>query len=562
MTSNKLQLLQTAEDLKHALDVIRNDGHSESMIAHIHAQLRQIDLCIGDRARTDQYRAAFNELSKVVKGYLRLRSSSKQTDLRRTQRFELISELLTRIVLINARASGDETNQSRAEEFDLDLRKALKASTVGPPLSNVYVLGCFETKKTLVTQQTRAIALSVGILKYWNGTRRPKIGIIGGGVAGVTAMCTLLIGGADVTLFERSGSLMPMQRNCSERYLHPYLYDWPAPDAGRSSSDLPFLNWRADYADKVVKQLDPQIEKILAEHGGRTPKIHSPVDDLEPHPSNRGFVISTDKSNQIHEFDIVIIAIGFGVERNPNLPVRSPGYWDNHPVHRTGLFDIRNPGRLLVSGCGDGALVDVVRGAFDNFEHADIISLVPELEQQHIRDRLLEIESIADGQLLTTDKDSFLLYPAYEELLMGISFSPELRQKLAKEYRVTFNSSRIGKFKLGTSILNRVLVHLLLANQHVEFVRGKLTSLQAKDATATTMKKFEASWKNKERQFDDVIIRYGVNPDDHFKTQFPDIFELGKNNFKTIAGLEMISRLPANLNATLSSLRARWKSDT
>ncbi|QSR23100.1 FAD-dependent oxidoreductase [Hyphomonas sp. KY3] len=553
-------LLSSAEHLKRVLDEIDRTGPAVKRSQIARSQLREVDLAVTPEARTELYLTVFSGLTYDVESYLKIRGRAKKASTRRKTIYERISTSLTKIILMNATARRDRGGSpSDWARLDETLTTILSASVVRPEFNNLYVLGCFERKKTLLTQQQRAILLTTGILKFWSGSKAPRIAVIGGGVAGVTAYATLLRGGADVHLFERASDLMHLQRHNTTRYLHPHLYDWPMPGSENPVSDLPFMNWSAGYSFKVVAQLDVQLEKIIEAYGGAPPRTNCTVDEIELERGSRKYTIAAEDHQPESGFDVVIVAIGFGVEIPQTYPVDIRSYWDNHPIHSVGRFSAANPGRILVSGCGDGALVDILRATFKKFEHQKILKLVPELSDPEIRNRLLQIESEAESHRVTMDSDSFLFSTEYEQLLSHVRISEAVKKRVATSFDVTFNSSRIGKFKLGTSILNRVLVHLMLSNGLVSFRQGSVVEINQIAESPVSDPGFQVKWKKKSAVYDSVVLRYGVGQARHFKSHFPDIYAAGEAAFDRIANLQIRSEIPSNLGELLDECRSGWE---
>ena len=256
---------------------------------------------------------------------------------------------------------------------------------------------------------------------------------------------------------------------------------------------------------------------------------------------------------------MVVVAIGFGVELPHKFPLPINGYWDNHPIKRVGRFSSGNPGSVLVSGCGDGALIDVLRATFDQFEHDKILQLVPELLDQELKDKLLKVESDAQSQYMTMDADSFLFTTEYEQLLKHIRLSDNVKSRLDRAVKVTFNSPRAGVFQLRTSILNRVLVQLLVSNKLIAFRHGKVVDVDPLSAKDSANDRYRIKWKTRSEEFDEVILRFGVSPERHFRSQLPDIFAAGESTFERIANLEIRSSVTADLGRVLDERRSRWK---
>lgn len=168
-----------------------------------------------------------------------------------------------------------ESNRKNAPSFKIDQineQRILDAMSV-PRDSHfrrheIYALGCFEEKKTVYTQQTRALTLIHALYKAGKIAKGTKVAIVGGGVSGMTAAIAAAKTGARVVVCEQGKSLIPLQRKCNHRWLHPYFYDWPSASSNSNRSDLPIeaLNWDAGNADGVFKELIHQFKKFRKRH--------------------------------------------------------------------------------------------------------------------------------------------------------------------------------------------------------------------------------------------------------------------------------------------------------
>jgi glycine/D-amino acid oxidase-like deaminating enzyme len=86
---------------------------------------------------------------------------------------------------------------------------------------------------------------------------RKRIGIVGAGIAGLTAAAAALQRGFAVTLLEEKPStvLLWRQADCDKRWLHPHVYDWPQQDSLQDDAKLPVMTWTAGTARGVVRFL-------------------------------------------------------------------------------------------------------------------------------------------------------------------------------------------------------------------------------------------------------------------------------------------------------------------
>src|SRR5262249_22288898 len=155
--------------------------------------------------------------------------------------------------------------------------------------------------------------------------------------------------------------------NCDTRWIHPRFYDWPAPDSESRSARLPMLDWAASTAGEVAAEIQGQFFDLVREKSGTLRyvlevsdfRISRPTDDIYE------FYYRTPTGQDIVPCVVIIYAVGFGTEVGENAP-----YWRNDQLGQTELnFRGRQKVRYVVSGVGDGGLIDVFRLTIHDFRH-------------------------------------------------------------------------------------------------------------------------------------------------------------------------------------------------
>lgn len=306
----------------------------------------------------------------------------------------------------------------------------------------LYLVGTFDTGVTVFSQQTRALnlawaAVESGLVpttpKEPSDTMVPqcKIAIVGAGFAGLSVAAGLISKGsnADITIFEQRDTLLPLQQGSDSRWLHPRIYDWPREGSQASVAMLPVLNWTAARASDVVVQVLSEWKKTLCgsdtdptlycntrhlqihECGDGTPRVK-----LEWIGEKRTAIDGTTKQDSSQSnvgrsdiFDLVILAIGFGVERDGAL-----SYWRNETMGQPSLDQPRRT--FLVSGQGDGAMIDVLRLRISQYRQDRILeelfndkktlfTLIQNLHTKYTDDEHRK-GLFADFEALERDKDS------------------------------------------------------------------------------------------------------------------------------------------------------------
>lgn len=270
------------------------------------------------------------------------------------------------------------------------------------PGKNIYILGTFDNGVTVLNQQTRALNLAWALVEK---ERVPslspgqtagddcnfQIAVIGAGFAGLTVAAGLISKGvkANVTLFEQRDTLLPLQHGSDTRWLHPHIYNWPDDGSESSAAMLPVLNWTAARASDVVVQALTEWNKIISTanckieifcntrhlqvSSDETSNTNLTIEWIGEARSSHG-LNSKEKGNasavgKTDKFDLVIVATGFGLEKDNAL-----SYWRNDRVGQPNLKQARQ--MYLVSGQGDGAMIDLLRVRISHFRQDRILAEV------------------------------------------------------------------------------------------------------------------------------------------------------------------------------------------
>jgi hypothetical protein len=248
--------------------------------------------------------------------------------------------------------------------------------------NNLYVLGSFEKGLTIYSQQVRALNLVWAMIEAAPKEALQRVAVIGGGFAGLTAAAGFLLKGAQcVFVFEKRGALCPLQEGSDTRWVHPRIYDWPNEGSTSPAAALPLLNWNAGRASDVVVEVLQEWENItrpLETSTGSSVKSpiqtyvnvkHLRVDknlNIEWVGENLTSFSRTAPSGFKEAFGSVILAVGFGIEPDAKIP-----YWRNETLGQPRLdLGVRT---YLVSGHGDGALVDLFRVRIARFRQDRIL---------------------------------------------------------------------------------------------------------------------------------------------------------------------------------------------
>ncbi len=331
---------------------------------------------------------------------------------------------------------------------------------------NLFFLGTYAKRLTICSQQIRAINLIDAIQYYRCRLAGLRVAVVGGGIAGLTASARALEYGAVITIFEQNAGFVAIQNSANHRWIHPHIYDWPGDTAGAGVDDdagLPVLNWSAQFADALAGTVLAGWDEVTRLHPNSVhSRLYAVVTGI--HRLDHKYRVTWNDARdpaavRSDDFDIVIVAVGFGLEREGR---GRDSYW-----RPEGLAWAGRPGerRVLVAGYGDGALTDLMRVCLRDFNHERTLKqIIAALGRDDIdRIRAAEFESGGDDPQDLTD--------CY--LADDFNF-PNIRQFLADNlnplYKVVLTGPGPWLFDPKASILNRFIVSQLLredAFQHV-----------------------------------------------------------------------------------------------
>jgi hypothetical protein len=388
-------------------------------------------------------------------------------------------------------------------QTDDEVRATLLRLMGVPRRPGLYILGSFARYVTVYAQQVRALNLVDTLAKSGRISARSRIAIIGGGVGGLTvATAAARLGIAKVHVFEKLEDPMRLQWSSLQRYLHPHIYDWPLSDnTSSTSADLPFMSWDAKVAGDVMRDLKRQWDALAPDDSDRL-RITcgcSPV-RIEAADGEWAVVCGSARST----FDIVVLAVGFGVE-----PVAlGPGYWTDTPLD---AVEIETDNQSwLVSGAGDGALTDLMRLCIRNFRHAEVIDAIDSDMGARVGQRL----SNAEKEGLSGNEMARLYLEAVEDI------APALDERLPRRSglsQIWLNVSADDElFIPRSSILNRLITAYLLKRGRFELIVGRFKSHHA----ATRTVRFQSG--EELMNVDHVIVRHGPVP--ALMQDFPEIW--------------------------------------
>jgi hypothetical protein len=403
-----------------------------------------------------------------------------------------------------------------------------------PEDDGLFVLGCFERPATLYMQQVRALNLIFAL------SRAPvredcALAVIGAGAGGLTAAAAAAMLGWRVTLLDRiENNVLSLAGSVTnQRWLHPHIYDWPAEGADRTDAGLCVLNWDAGPADRVISNLRTAWRRIETRYGvntylGATEISFDKVGEKHLVQWNGGrskvsaaasptWGARTFKRFCTQLFDIVVLAVGFGQEEPTDEFPMVYSYWkpDQIDQNREGK---NRPDTVLISGNGDGGLIDVLRFSFRDFRHDTVLDKLrnewlDEQKLEEVQENLREIESQAHRDRVEGKPYEAQLNVAYRTLADSLCLNSPIA--LRDDVIPILTAKTKLPLTLDSAPLNRFLFSLTNA----QYLRGPLT--RAEKINGIYQVWFEGL--SDPRSYDELVIRLG--PASALEKWFPEIHE-------------------------------------
>ena len=354
------------------------------------------------------------------------------------------------------------------------------------PTNPLFAIGTFDGSVTVLSQQRRALNLAWALIESrmiptLPSEPRVRIAVVGAGFAGLTFAAALLQKRCqcDIVLLEERDTLLPLQQGSDTRWLHPHIYDWPEDGSEATAAMLPVLNWTAARASDVVVQVLSSWKSLVREHANGPVELYCNTRHLQIQKpqSNQVLIewVGEERANadgnalanesgakgQSRVFDLVVLAVGFGLEfDNPS------SYWRNEMLSQPSLNQPRRT--YLVSGQGDGAMIDLLRLKISQFRQDRILA-----ELFSDKPKLLSALKKLRNEYLANDSN-FHLFDRLDALSSRPVVGPlirksieQLRKRLRRDTELVLrlkvrNISQL--LDVGTSRIsfqNAVLVYLL-----------------------------------------------------------------------------------------------------
>lgn len=335
-----------------------------------------------------------------------------------------------------------------------------------------YVIGSYDTRITFYSQQVRALALAHALhVEHHIGAHR-RIGIIGGGAAGITMAAALALqSDAVIQLFECNDTLIPLQSIATRRRLDPHIYDWPKSDADHPFAELPILDWSSGSAQQVHQAVLGEFDAVRTATGQQIAlRVRHEVSAVTQVATGYRIDFMRDGTNGAREsaqteVDIVVFAFGFGHE--PARPIQhtpTESYWSDGGVPGPAINGKPRP-IFFVSGNGDGGLIDFVAAASAAFDHDAMIRAIA--HRQGVMALAPELLAIDAEALLADAAGAGFDFVATYDARIGAQIADlglidEVAEQLRPGVQLILQTRELDLMSIRTATLNRLAAYLVI----------------------------------------------------------------------------------------------------
>lgn len=330
-----------------------------------------------------------------------------------------------------------------------------------------------------------------------------KVAVIGAGVAGITMAAAFYAAGAQVDLFESKSEPMWQQEATKHRIIHPSINWWPEDDAINPTTDFPFMNWAANQCNITVGKIGEQWKKICSSGSNANFIPNTPIKKYYQQTTASNTVVLEDESGLNHRgYSIVVISCGFGAEHKFG-EWDTKRYWEHDDLETWRKRALENNYQAVISGTGDGGLIDALRLAFD-FEQGKLAFEIAAMSKGTFLEKELQRESLTKAD--------------FERIIREVGRDPEC-EDIAKKLEIAdtkkasfvylLDGQNDTAFDTGAAPIHKLLIAYAIASRTVEFVATNLPDYDDKKESFCIVD----SYNNKvvfNQSTTKVIVRHGA----------------------------------------------------
>lgn len=306
------------------------------------------------------------------------------------------------------------------------------AKVEGKP--GIYFIGPFGRRVSFASQQRRALNTIWALEKAGKIREGQDIAVVGGGLAGLTAAVALAARKYSVWLYESRPRVLNAQALTMHRYVHPTVNFWPEKNLD-ATTQFPFMDWYANVCAPVVKGIRDEWEEFFQDRLTdiyTSTKVEKVTINSGPNDQPLVTIEACGDGPDEKTFDAVVFATGFGTETIV-AGMDANSYWNEDYLPENSRTK-----PILISGTGDGGLIDALRCVHKEFKLGQLaVTFAAMLDRTSMNAKLRDTE--AKVQEYAGKLDDEKAAAKYGELY------PELLQKMDTGCRNFLNASLIKR---------------------------------------------------------------------------------------------------------------------
>lgn len=361
---------------------------------------------------------------------------------------------------------------------------------------NLYCLGPFPRRVSFSAQQYRALNLVWALHEQGKLKEEAEVAVIGAGLAGLTAAAAFAGYGCKVDLYDQTAVTMSRQRHTYHRMVHPSVNQWPEKELS-FTTELPFLEWFAGPCSEIVDTVTEKFEKLP----GVTFHSSHEVTEVVEAATDRLALFLKPPMRVKPQYDLVLLAIGFGEEGGGAFP--PVDYWNADQLESERAS---NGKTYIVSGCGDGGLIDALRLVHTKLRRGKLIfETAAALSGTPIADAIRAAEKKVE-----TTQDLGTLKAVYEECARLLDEDPkyaDARAALTSSYLQSatlvylLDRGHERPYSLRAAPIHKLMIAHAIRNSMIFYHKGEVTMEGSK---------IKAAGRPFDPQDCKVIVRHGA----------------------------------------------------
>jgi hypothetical protein len=376
-------------------------------------------------------------------------------------------------------------------------------AAMSPKKPNVYFIGPYGSRVSFASQQRRALNTIWAIHDRgkWPTAPETTAAVIGGGIAGVVTATALSARGCAVRIYEEKGRALNLQARASHRGVHPSLNFWPEEPLAPTTS-FRFLDWYAGTCTKALKDIRAEWEAVFSR---RVAPIRNGKRVVDLRWDKRRQQVSIHLlGGEVEYADIAFVTTGFGKERDLADPEREC-YW--HPDLLDDLAEDTTK-RCLVSGIGDGGIIDALRLTYPGFMTNEVaLRYLLKVDTPQLRKRVEKIEKDA-AAIADLDQRAEFYWKHYDEVARdrGANAQALLPRFPEGRHATELVGQLVRPFQRTTAPIHKIILAHALRERQIEYIYGTVTRSDRDYWLKRTGGKREPLIR------DEIVIRHGPVP--------------------------------------------------